>query len=113
MTLRYDPSECFFILENKWQIFATWNNVKTLDKIRFYKPVPCSDDNHYLVETVKRRYPNTIHEFKFENFMFQLTLTDMDMRYKRLIIFAEDVFKHFSAVGIPVGMTLRGCILLI
>lgn len=77
--------------------------MKTLDKICCYKPVPCSDDNHYLVETVKRRYPNTIPEFKFENFMFQLTLTDMDMRYKRLIIFAEDVFKHFSAVGIPAG----------
>lgn len=103
MTLRYDPSESFFILENKRQIFAIWNNVKTLDKICCYKPVPCSDDNHYLVETVKRRYPNTIHEFKFEKFMFQLTLTDMDMQYKRLLIFAEDVFKHFSAAGIPAG----------
>ncbi|XP_058196591.1 uncharacterized protein LOC131312684 isoform X1 [Rhododendron vialii] len=103
MTVRYDPLELFFILENKWQIFAISNNVETLDKIRFYKPVPRSDDNHYLVEIVKRRYPNTIHEFKIENFMFELPLTDMDIQYQMLIIYPQDVREHFSEVGIPDG----------
>ncbi|KAF7119341.1 hypothetical protein RHSIM_Rhsim13G0048600 [Rhododendron simsii] len=103
MTLRYDPSECFFILENMWQIFAVYNNVETLDTIRFYKPVPRSDDNHYLVETVKRSYENTIHEFKNENFMFELLLTDTDIQFQVLFICDQDVFKHFSEVGIPDG----------
>ncbi|KAI8531069.1 hypothetical protein RHMOL_Rhmol11G0108900 [Rhododendron molle] len=116
MTLTYDPSECSLVVENKWKRFVAWNRLEILDMICFYKSVTISYDFHYLVEIVKRRSPMIIYLFKPENFMFQLPLTDRDIQYKRLFITAEDVHKHFSAVGIPadslIPITLRGCILL-
>ncbi|KAE9460861.1 hypothetical protein C3L33_07273, partial [Rhododendron williamsianum] len=101
MTVTYEPSECSFVVENKWKRFVAWNRLEIMDVLRFYKTVPISYDFHYLVELVKRRSPLIIPEFKLENFMFQLPLTDRDIRFQRLFISAEDVHKHWPKVGVP------------
>ncbi|KAF7121464.1 hypothetical protein RHSIM_Rhsim13G0048500 [Rhododendron simsii] len=101
MTVTYDPSVCSFVVENKWKRFVAWNRLEIMDVLRFYKTVPISYDFHYLVELVKRRFPLIIPEFKLENFMFQLPLTDRDIRFQRLFITSENVHKHWPKVGVP------------
>ncbi|KAG5514808.1 hypothetical protein RHGRI_036004 [Rhododendron griersonianum] len=88
-------------MDSNWQSFLLRNLLDGMDVIRFYKPLPVCYNNCYLVELAKQRYPRIIHELNPENFLFELSLTDVDILCKSLFIPTKEVRSHFPAVGIP------------
>ncbi|GFZ02077.1 hypothetical protein Acr_15g0006860 [Actinidia rufa] len=106
MTLRCDLSEYAFMMDNEWSNWwselVRWHKLKAMDVVRFYKPLQPLQENHYLIDFVKRsQQVASIPEFRRENYLFKVQVTAASIMSRRLIIPTEAVRSHFSAVGIP------------
>ncbi|XP_057484626.1 uncharacterized protein LOC130771004 [Actinidia eriantha] len=103
ITVIYDNSEAGFVVEsNWWKRIVKFHKLEARDVVCFYRPSQPSQRYHYLVEFMKRDKDSMIlPEFKPENFLFRLKLTESVITYLRLIVPTEDVRNHFPAVGIP------------
>ncbi|GFZ01901.1 hypothetical protein Acr_15g0005100 [Actinidia rufa] len=106
MTLRCDLSEYAFVMDNEWSNWwselVRWHKLKAMDVVRFYKPLQPLQENHYLIDFVKRsQQVASIPEFRRENYLFKVQVTAASIMSRRLIVPTEAVRSHFSAVGIP------------
>ncbi|GFY99394.1 hypothetical protein Acr_13g0007950 [Actinidia rufa] len=99
--IHYDDEDAF-MFTRLWPQFVKFHNLKTSDKIRFYKPYPCLHTNHYVV-AFDRSKGNVaqVPEFRSKNFLFQLKMTPGDVGHKRLFIHNDDVVSHFPLFYIP------------
>ncbi|GFZ02001.1 hypothetical protein Acr_15g0006100 [Actinidia rufa] len=105
MTLRCDLSEFAFVMDgwsNWWSEVVRWHKLKVMDVVRFYRPLQPLQENHYLIDFVKRsQQVASIPEFRQENYLFKVQVTAASIMSRRLIVPTEAVRSHFSAVGIP------------
>ena len=106
MTLKCDLSEYAFVMDNEWSNWwselVRWHKLKAMDVVRFYKPLQPLQENHYLIDFVKRsQQVASIPEFRRENYLFKVQVTAASIMSRRLIVPTEAVRSHFSAVGIP------------
>ncbi|GFY99395.1 hypothetical protein Acr_13g0007960 [Actinidia rufa] len=99
--IRYADEDAF-MFTRLWPQFVKFHNLKTLDKIRFYKPYLCLHTRHYVV-AFKRSEGNVaqVPKFRWKKFLFQLEMTPGDVGHKRLFIHNDDVMSHFPLFYIP------------
>ncbi|GFY80576.1 hypothetical protein Acr_01g0003850 [Actinidia rufa] len=106
MTLRYDISECAFVMRNDlldwWLGLVEVHSLKPMDVVCFYRPVKPLYKNHYLFDFVKRsQQVARIPEFRPENYLFQAKITAERAMFGSLVLPTQAVRTHFHAVGIP------------
>ncbi|GFZ20104.1 hypothetical protein Acr_28g0008090 [Actinidia rufa] len=103
LTVTYDIGPCAFVIESKWwKYYVKRHKLEAMDVIRFYRPVSPSQDNHFWVDFVKRSQEMiSIPEFKEENFLFPLNLTEFGVTNLWLTVPTEEVRNHFHVVGLP------------
>ncbi|XP_057508191.1 uncharacterized protein LOC130791095 [Actinidia eriantha] len=103
MPVMHCSDEDAFMFTRLWLQFVKFHNLKPLDKIRFYKPVPRLHTRHYTV-AFWRTAGNIaqIPEFRTKNYLFGLEMTAGDVGYKRLFIHNDDVTNHFPSFHIPI-----------
>ncbi|GFZ13478.1 hypothetical protein Acr_23g0018630 [Actinidia rufa] len=93
--IRYDDEKAF-MFTRLWPQFVKFHDLKALDKIRFYTPVPRLHALHYVVAFARREGNLAqIPELRRGKFLFQLELSPSDVGYNRLFIQNEDVTLHF------------------
>ncbi|GFZ02003.1 hypothetical protein Acr_15g0006120 [Actinidia rufa] len=97
---------CLCVMDNEWSNWwselVRWHKLKAMDVVRFYKPLQPLQENHYLIDFVKRsQQVASIPEFRRENYLFKVQVTAASIMSRRLIVPTEAVRSHFSAIGIP------------
>ncbi|KAI8574239.1 hypothetical protein RHMOL_Rhmol01G0339600 [Rhododendron molle] len=97
MPIQYYREERGFMILTGWQEFSTQYDLKPMDLIRFYEPVPRLHAQHFIIEVEKKQGRIEIPEFREENFLFQIELERSDVQFKRVFLARDDV-RNFPGV---------------
>ncbi|XP_057512665.1 uncharacterized protein LOC130794729 isoform X1 [Actinidia eriantha] len=77
MGIGYDHANSLFLIDSGWRGFAEHHGLRTMDRVRFYIPIPCFKENDYLIEYVR------MEEFREGNFLFEKELTRDEAKYSK------------------------------
>ncbi|GFZ01879.1 hypothetical protein Acr_15g0004880 [Actinidia rufa] len=77
MGIGYDHANSLFLIDSGWRGFAKHHGLRTMDRVRFYIPIPCLKENVYLIEYVRTE------EFREGNFLFEKELTRDEAKYSK------------------------------
>ncbi|KAH7836985.1 hypothetical protein Vadar_008187 [Vaccinium darrowii] len=108
VTVSFNTTEnAFVIVGSKWwrEYVIRRNDLRPMDVIRFYRPVPAAHKYHFLVDFVRRakQQIKNVPEFKPQNFLFQLNFTNTGSKTRTIAIPRQvEVRNYFPVVGIPV-----------
>ncbi|KAH7864279.1 hypothetical protein Vadar_027739 [Vaccinium darrowii] len=97
MPIQYYRDERGFMILTGWQKFSTQYNLKPMDLIRIYEPVPRFHTHHFLIEVEKKGQTIDPPEFREENFLFQIELDQSDIDFRRVFLARDDV-RNFPGV---------------
>ncbi|KAH7862139.1 hypothetical protein Vadar_000664 [Vaccinium darrowii] len=99
MKIEYYRDEHGYILTG-WQKFSTQYNLKPMDFIRIYEPVPRLHPHHFLIKVEKKEQRMDPPEFKDENLLFRIKLDQSDIDFNRVFLAGDDVMRNFPGVEI-------------
>ncbi|GFZ02079.1 hypothetical protein Acr_15g0006880 [Actinidia rufa] len=89
-------------LSDWWVALVEVHSLKSMDVVRFYRPVKPLCKNHYLFDFVKRsQQVARIPEFRPENYLVQSKITADSTNVGSLVLPMQAVRTHFPVVGIP------------
>ncbi|KAG5514811.1 hypothetical protein RHGRI_036007 [Rhododendron griersonianum] len=100
-TVGFLGEESAFVIANDWwKEYVNRKGLRPLDAIRFYRQVPAAPNNHFVVDFVRRGNQQNmiVPEFRTQNLLFQLNLTNRANRGRLLSIPTEEA-RH--RIGIP------------
>ncbi|KAG5514814.1 hypothetical protein RHGRI_036010 [Rhododendron griersonianum] len=105
VTVSFNVTENAFAIDSKWwrEYVNRRNDLRSMDVIGFYRPVPAAHKYHYLVDFVRRanQQITSMPEFKPQNFLFQLNFTNTANKTRTIFIPREiEVRNHFPVIGI-------------